>query len=36
MIYKENWMDNYLNYYRAMFNVGIGRNITIIARIASE
>lgn len=36
MIYKENGMDNYLNYYRAMFNVGIGRNITIIARIASE
>lgn len=35
MIYKKSGMDNYLNYYRAMFNVGIGRNITIIARISS-
>jgi len=32
MIYEKHGINNYINYYRAMFNVGIGRNITIIAR----
>lgn len=31
MIAKAGW-DNYLNFYRAMFRVGIGRDITLVLR----
>ncbi len=29
-------LDKYLNYYRAMFNVGVGRDITILVRPKSD
>jgi 2-polyprenyl-3-methyl-5-hydroxy-6-metoxy-1,4-benzoquinol methylase len=32
MIARKNGFDKYLEYYRAMFKVGLGRNITIIVR----
>lgn len=35
MIAQSGW-DNYLNYYRAMFKVGIGRDITLILRPLGE
>jgi 2-polyprenyl-3-methyl-5-hydroxy-6-metoxy-1,4-benzoquinol methylase len=36
LIYKNRGMDAYLNYYRSMFNVGMGRNITVIVRPTSS
>ena len=36
MIYKKKGMEAYMDYYRAMCKVGLGRNITIIVRSISE
>lgn len=36
MIFRNHEVDKYLNYYRAMFNVGIGRDITILVRPVNE
>ena len=32
MIFKKYGLDKYLDYYRAMFDVGLGRDITVIVR----
>jgi hypothetical protein len=32
MVANKNGLKKYLDYYRAMFNVGMGRDITVIAR----
>jgi hypothetical protein len=36
MIASKNGVKKYLDYYRAMFNVGIGRDITVIVRPTSD
>jgi 2-polyprenyl-3-methyl-5-hydroxy-6-metoxy-1,4-benzoquinol methylase len=33
LLANKNGLDGYLDYYRAMFKVGLGRDITIIARL---
>lgn len=32
LIHQHNGMSKYLDYYRAMFNVGLGRDVTVIVR----
>jgi 2-polyprenyl-3-methyl-5-hydroxy-6-metoxy-1,4-benzoquinol methylase len=34
MLVQKNGLDKYLDYYRAMFKVGLGRDISIIARLS--
>ena len=36
MIVQKYGLDRYLDYYRAMFKVGLGRDINVIARLAGD